>query len=114
MHKLNPDQALPPLLLKQFSAPKLGASERVVNVSGGAGSARSLRQLSDWCAAKWGAREIGSDPAVRRFDIPWIVLDSSKAGHLWDWRPATPVEAILREIAAHAEAHPDWLEVSHA
>ena len=100
------------LVQKQFGAPKLGSADRIVNVSGGIASATSLKQLSEWCAARWGAREVGSDSATRRFDLPWIVLDSAKAARLWDWRPRTPVAQILDEIAVHAEAHPDWLELS--
>ena len=103
---------LAPLLEKQFGAQKLTAADRVINVSGGAPSAFSLRQLSNWCAAKWGAHAVAADPAPRPFDLPWLVLDSAKAERLWQWRPQTPATAILEEIAAHAEAHPDWLELS--
>ena len=42
---------LAPLLRRQFSALPLAVDDRIVNVSGGAASATSLRQLSDWCAA---------------------------------------------------------------
>ena len=50
-------------------------------------------------------------PALIAFTTPeW--LDAAKAARLWDWRPQTPVAAILEEIAAHAQAHPDWLEIS--
>jgi len=108
---LHPRDLLP-LLAKQLGAPKLAAGDRVVNVSGGAASATSLRQLSDWCGRRFGAHTVAPDGAPRPFDLPWIVLDSAKAARLWDWRPQTPVAAILDEIAAHAQAHPDWLEVS--
>ncbi len=72
----------------------------------------SLRQLSDWCGAHLGAHSVSADLAPRPFDIPWMVLDSAKAARLWQWQPATPAPAILEEIAAHARAHPDWLDVS--
>jgi CDP-paratose 2-epimerase len=108
---LHPRDLLP-LLEKQFAAPQLAAGDRVINVSGGAASATSLRQLSDWCAAKWGAHSVAADPAPRPFDLPWLVLDSARAERLWQWRPQTPVPAILEEIAGHAEAHPDWLDLS--
>lgn len=85
---------------------------RVLNVSGGAASARSLRQLSDWCAEQFGPHAVAADPAPRPFDIPWMVLDSAHAERLWSWRPATPVAAILTEIAAHAQQHPGWLDLS--
>jgi len=103
---------LAPLLGKQFAAPKLGAGNRVVNVSGGTASAMSLRQLSDWCAAKFGPHAVSADPEPRKFDIPWMVLDSAKAARIWEWRPQTSRTAILEEIADHAKAHPEWLDLS--
>jgi CDP-paratose 2-epimerase len=108
---LHPRDLLP-LLEKQLAAPKITAASRVVNVSGGTASAMSLRQLSDWCAAHLGAHEVVADGTPRPFDIPWIVLDHAKATRLWNWRPQTPVAAILDQIAAHAQAHPDWLDIS--
>jgi CDP-paratose 2-epimerase len=103
---------LVPVLQQQFSAPALTAADRIANFSGGAASATSLRELSDWCGARWGARSVAVDPALRRFDLPWIVLDAAKAARLWNWRPATTRDAVLNEIAAHAEANPAWLELS--
>ena len=103
---------LAPLLESQFARPDAPADHRLVNASGGAASARSLRQLSGWCGARFGAHAVAADPAQRRFDIPWMVLDSSKAARTWAWKPQTPVEAILDEIALHAEAHPGWLDLS--
>jgi CDP-paratose 2-epimerase len=103
---------LAPLLEQQFSAATLAPMDRVVNVSGGLASAMSLRQLSDWCAGCLGAHEVIADGTPRPFDIPWIVLDHAKATRLWNWRPQTPVAAILDQIAAHAQAHPDWLDIS--
>ena len=100
------------LLEKQFSAPRLAVGDRVINLSGGVASALSLRQLSDWCATHLGAHEVAEDGTPRPFDIPWMVLDHAKASQLWDWRPQTPVMAILDEIAAHAQSHPDWLDLS--
>ncbi|MFA5057814.1 MAG: NAD-dependent epimerase/dehydratase family protein [Opitutaceae bacterium] len=108
---LHPRDLLP-LLEKQFAAPKTGAEDRVANLSGGAASAMSLRQLSDWCAGRFGAHEVAADGTARPFDIPWIVLDHAKATRLWGWRPQTPIAAILDEIAGHAQAHPDWLDLS--
>jgi CDP-paratose 2-epimerase len=101
-----------PLLEKQFAAPGLPAADRLANVSGGTASALSLRQLSDWCAGRFGPHEVAPDGTPRPFDIPWIVLDHTKATRLWAWRPATPTDAILGEIAAHAEKNPGWLDLS--
>ena len=101
-----------PVLEKQFAAPKMAAADRIANFSGGAASAMSLRQLSDWCAGRFGPHPVVQDGTPRPFDIPWIVLDHAKATRLWSWRPATPTAAVLEEIALHAEQHPDWLELS--
>ncbi|MEO7412043.1 MAG: NAD-dependent epimerase/dehydratase family protein [Opitutaceae bacterium] len=108
---LHPRDLLP-VLLKQFTATKLPADDRIANFAGGATSAMSLRQVSDWCAQKFGAHGVASDTTARAFDIPWVVLDSTKAKRVWGWEPVTPTSAILDEIAAHAEAHADWLDVS--
>ncbi|MBC7368034.1 MAG: NAD-dependent epimerase/dehydratase family protein [Undibacterium sp.] len=108
---LHPRDLLP-LLEKQFAAPKLPATDRLANIAGGAASAMSLRQLTAWCDARFGPHPIASDPIPRPFDLPWVVLDSAKAARVWAWVPQTPTNAILEEIAAHAEAHPAWLELS--
>lgn len=102
---------LVPLLVKQLE--NLAAKvPRTVNVSGGLNSARSLRQLSDWCLERWGDHGVVVDSNPRPFDLPWIVLDSSLARETWDWNPQTSVESILEEIAGQADADPDWLELS--
>lgn len=85
---------------------------RVQNVSGGRASAHSLRQLSAWCQERFGAHEVGTQAENRPFDIPWMVLDASLARAQWGWEPQTRPEVIFEAIAQHAEAHPDWLELS--
>jgi CDP-paratose 2-epimerase len=101
------------LLLQQMQE-KDSKVNRLQNISGGMASAISLAQLSDWCAERFGKHEIAREPRTRSFDVPWLVLDSSRARHQWKWSPEISREEILREIAAHAEAHPDWLETSGA
>ena len=108
---LHPRDLLP-LLEKQFAAPKLAAADRIANFSGGAASAISLKQLSDWCAARFGPHHVVADGTPRPFDIPWIVLDHAKATRVWGWQPVTKTAAILEEIAQHAERHPGWLDLS--
>jgi CDP-paratose 2-epimerase len=108
---LHPRDLLP-ALAKQFAAPKLAAADRVANFSGGAASAMSLRQLSDWCAGRFGPHSVVQDGTPRPFDIGWMVLDHAKATTIWGWKPATPTTAVLEEIARHAEQHPGWLELS--
>ena len=102
---------LVPLLEKQLSQATASVS-RTVNVSGGRESARSLRQLSDWCLDRWGEHEVQVDAEPRPFDLPWIVLDSSLARETWDWKPETSVESLLEEIAEQAESDPGWLDLS--
>jgi CDP-paratose 2-epimerase len=103
---------LVPVLLQQFSAPKLPVSDRIANFSGGAASATSLRQLSDWCTTRFGPHTVAADSTPRAFDIPWVVLDSGKAKRVWNWEPRMKTAAILDDIAVHAGDHEDWLDVS--
>ena len=103
---------LVPALERQFAAPRVATADRVANFSGGAAGAMSLRQLSDWCAGQFGAHEVKAQPEPRPFDIPWMVLDSARATRLWQWQPATSTAAVLEEIASHARAHPEWLDLS--
>lgn len=99
------------LLVKQMAAGHEG-NERVFNVGGGAASAMSLRQLSDWCATEFGPCEVAVDLAPRPFDLPWVVLDAARAESVWDWKPRHGVAEICAEIARHAREHPEWLAVS--
>jgi CDP-paratose 2-epimerase len=99
-----------PVLVRQMDAGAEGP--KIVNLGGGVKNSFSLAQLSAWCAARFGPREVEGEKAPRPFDMPWMVLDASRAERQWDFRPAMPLEAILGEIADHAQAHPDWLEIS--
>jgi len=101
------------LLQKQTSGGG-GAEERIVNLGGGADHAMSLAELSRWCAGRFGSHAVASEPAMRRFDIPWLVMDAALAKRRWDWEPQTSLEQILDEIALHAEQNPHWLELSGA
>jgi len=107
---LHPRDLIP--LLRQQTTPGQGAPVRVVNLGGGGGNAMSLAQLSRWCRERYGEHPVSGTPEVRRFDIPWLVMDSRLAGATWGWRPETGIETLLDEIARHAEAHPHWLELS--
>jgi CDP-paratose 2-epimerase len=87
-----------------------GERDRIVNVAGGAANSISLRQLSAWCSERWGDRPVGSQKEARPYDLPWLVLDSDRAGRRWNWKPEIGLITLLEEIAAHAETNPDWLE----
>lgn len=102
---------LVPLFRKQTQQ-GAAASARTVNIGGGARNAMSLAELSGWCADRFGSHTVAVKPEMRRFDIPWLIMDSALAGETWDWQPQTPIVEILEEIAQHAERHPDWLEIS--
>ncbi len=99
---------LAPLLLAQLDAGLAPEKPSTVNLAGGAAQSMSLCQLGQWCAERLGPHEVTEDPAPRPYDLPWVVLDSTRASSAWGWRPRTSMAAILEELAAHATAHPDW------
>ena len=88
------------------------AKPRTVNLGGGTDHAMSLAQLSSWCAERFGPHTVTKSMEPRPFDIPWLVMDSSLAATEWDWKPQTSLDSILNEIATHAEANPNWLQIS--
>ncbi len=101
-----------PLLKNQAAAPNVAT--RVVNLGGGESNSMSLAELSAWCSDRFGEHPVDSDHDMRRFDIPWLIMDSTRARHLWGWKPETSLSAILEEIGRHAEENPLWLELSGA
>jgi CDP-paratose 2-epimerase len=105
-------QDLAAMLRLQINCGQDSSKPAIVNLAGGVGASMSLRQLSDWCANRFGPLEVATEPKDRPFDIPWMVLDSSLAKAQWGWRPKRGVDSILEEIAQHAEANPDWLKLS--
>jgi CDP-paratose 2-epimerase len=84
----------------------------IYNVGGGPDRAMSLAQLSAWCRERFGARLVTPDPAPRRWDVPWVVMDSRKARSRFGWEASYPVTRILDEIADHHERHPEWLSLT--
>jgi CDP-paratose 2-epimerase len=86
--------------------------QRVYNVGGGPENAMSLAELTAWCNAHFGRHTPEADPRPRNYDVPWVILDSSDAKRDFGWAIKMPIENILREIAAHAELNPEWLETS--
>jgi CDP-paratose 2-epimerase len=100
-----------PLVAQQIQSPRPDAP-RVLNVSGGSSHSASLRQLSVWCADRFGPHAVAAEARERPFDVPWLVLDSGLAARTWDWKPQTPLAAIWTEIAEHADKNPDWLDAT--
>jgi CDP-paratose 2-epimerase len=86
----------------------------VYNAGGGAGNAMSIAQLTRWCDERFGKRQPEADTTSRPFDIPWMVMDSSRAAQELGWAPRRPLESILHEIADHARENPGWLRLCGA
>jgi CDP-paratose 2-epimerase len=90
-----------------------GGHTRILNVGGGARSAMSLKELSAWCTGRFGRRDVAQDLSPRAYDVPWLVLDSRRAMNEWTWSPRTDRDAILEEIAVHAEANRSWFDLTY-
>jgi CDP-paratose 2-epimerase len=69
----------------------------------------SLAQLTAWCDQRFGPHQPIADGSERPYDVPWLILDSSKALTATGWKPLISLNQILEEIADHAIANPDWL-----
>ena len=82
---------------------------QMLNVSGGQANSMSLAQLTAWCDQRFGPHQPVADGSERPYDIPWLILDSSKAMAATGWKPRIGLAQILEEIAEHAATHPDWL-----
>jgi CDP-paratose 2-epimerase len=102
------------LINKQLSHAAVDAEEQVCNIGGGSANSMSLLELSSWCRDRFGDHTVSKEEKRRQFDIPWVVMDSARAKSRWDWEPKMQLETILDEIAKHAEANPDWLEICGA
>lgn len=103
---------LVPLLAKQFAEPLITSKPRIINLSGGQSNSMSLRQLSAWCEEKLGPNKVVHTDTERPFDMPWMVLDPTKARKIWDWHPQTSIDEVLNEIAVFAKTQDSWCEVS--
>lgn len=107
---LHPDD-LCRLLLAQMNSPRT-TGQRIYTAGGGPANAFSLRQLTRWCDQRFSPHAPTADPTPRPYDVPWVVMDNSAAARDFSWSPRIGIHQILEEIAAHAEAHPHWLEIS--
>jgi CDP-paratose 2-epimerase len=72
---------------------------RIRNFAGGIDNSCSLADLSAWCRDRFGPRAVASRPEPRPYDLPWVVLDASRARATWDWLPNTKLTTIFEEIA---------------
>lgn len=99
------------LLVSQMRASRAGG-RRVYTAGGGPENALSLAQVNEWCDTRFGSHAPQPDPCPRPYDVPWLVMDNRDARRDFAWWPRTALPDILEEIALHAEAHQDWLELS--
>ena len=107
--------ALHPADLADLIARQVGAGSDaggVWNVGGGLSNAMSLAQMSRWCADRFGHREVHAESTERRFDVPWIVMDTARVNSRFGWTSTTSILNILDEIAEHHRLHPEWLSLS--
>lgn len=89
-------------------------SDAIYHAGGGASNAMSLAQLTSWCDRPFGRHKPEPDLRPRPFDIPWLVMDSTRARADFGWTPRRSLDSILDEIAEHVRNHPDWLVRSGA
>lgn len=97
------------LLMLQLRQPAKDAP-RVLNAGGGLNCSMSLRELSDYCTARFGPKQLQSVPETRAFDIPFYVSDCSMAQQVWAWQPEDDATAILDEITNWAIANRSLIE----
>jgi CDP-paratose 2-epimerase len=83
--------------------------DAIYNAGGGPSNAMSLAQLTRWCDERFGRHEPESDSKPRPYDIPWLVMDSTRVGQEFGWAPKRSLISILDEIALHVRNNPDWL-----
>jgi CDP-paratose 2-epimerase len=83
--------------------------DAIYNAGGGASNAMSLAQLTGWCDDRFGKHAPESDPQPRPYDIPWLVMDSTRVAREFGWAPKRSLLSILDEIAVHVRNNPDWL-----
>ena len=101
---------LVPLLIQQMLEPEWEAP-KIINLGGGIENSLSLKELSIWCEDRFGRNEVLASKEERPMDAPWIVMDSSLARNVWNWKPKIGINQILEEISVFAEANPKWLDL---
>lgn len=99
------------LLLAQMRSGRNGG-DRVYTAGGGPANAWSLARLNAWCDARFAPHTPAPDSRPRPYDIPWMVMSNEAVERDFHWRPEFSLDAICAEIADHAAAHPNWLELS--
>jgi CDP-paratose 2-epimerase len=86
------------------------AARAIHNAGGGLANSMSLAQLTAWCDRRFAPFAPTADDTPRRFDIPWLVMDSRRVRREFAWKPEISLESILEEIARHVRDNPGWLD----
>ena len=102
------------IVIKQMTAPGAAKPGTIFHIAGGSRNSMSLAQLTAWCDQRFGPHPAVSNAATRPFDVPWVVLDSTKACTAFDWEPKITLPQILDAIAEHVQTHPEWLSMTGA
>jgi CDP-paratose 2-epimerase len=87
---------------------------QILHIAGGSDNAMSLAQLTAWCDERFGRHAAVANTSVRPFDVPWVVMDSTRTRQMFGWKIEMTLPKILDEIAAHTKLHPDWLNMAGA
>lgn len=64
----------------------------------------------DGKTSPWKLLEHKADGSARPYDVPWLVLGTTRATPSLGWKPDIELDQILEEIADHASNNLDWLE----
>ena len=102
------------IVIHQITHTEAARPQGIFHVAGGSANSLSLAQLTAWCDERFGRHPAVSNAATRPFDVPWVVMDSSRARETLGWQPEITLPQILAEIAAHVETHPQWLSLAGA
>jgi CDP-paratose 2-epimerase len=102
----HPDDLADLIQAQMRSNPNL---DPIYHAGGGLANSMSLAELTAWCDEHFGPHPPEPDGRPRPFDIPWIVMDSSRAAQDFGWKPKRSIESILEEIAVQVRSDPNWL-----
>ena len=102
------------LLIHQITHTPSPRPQGIFHVAGGIANSMSLAQLTAWCDDRFGKHAAVANTSDRPFDVPWVVMDATRARETFGWSPEISLAKILDEIAAHVAAYPDWLNLAGA
>ena len=77
---------------------KKKSKEKIFNVSGGAESSFSLKELSQWCNKNIFFKKVGYQNKIRPFDLKWIILDNTKVKKFFQWKIKISKIKIFEDI----------------